>query len=96
MKLCKLCTLALATATTAAIAPAALSAQLHDQAYYARHVDVAKARDIACNQTRFKGATLSAAELSDCTAARVTPHEAAFPEYVPGKGKAWSSAAGSN
>ncbi len=67
-----------------------------DVAYYAKHLDEARGRDSACNKAKATGETLSDTRVSDCAAARKAVHDADNPVYVPGGGKPFSSAGGSN
>lgn len=96
MKTFTLSALAIATAIAALVAPIAHGAESHEKAYYAHHLDDAEKRSIWCNHVVLTRGVLSTAEIADCKAAEQAVHERNFPEYVPGKGKAWSSAGGTN
>ena len=68
----------------------------HDATYYGQHADEARARDVGCNKAQLANEKLSTVQLADCDVARQAAHEANNAVYVPGKGKAFSSAGGSN
>ncbi|MBC8641667.1 hypothetical protein IAG25_33110 [Caballeronia sp. EK] len=96
MKKVKSSALAIAMFGVALAAPVAHSGESHEKAYYAHHLDEAEKRSIWCNHVMLTRGVLSTSEIADCKAAEKAVHERNFPEYVPGKGKAWSSAGGTN